>query len=318
VDSALRSTCACGINALIAAKTSVCREHTRLELVVSDFPKSEPGQFVQIRCNRSDEDAPRSLEYVSAGRPFLSQTGAFGDESAFLRRPFSIGDRWKDARGLTRLAIVSRTVGPGTAWLEQQSPGDAVNLTGPLGRGFRIPDEDIPLILIGGGVGIPPLIYLARRLREQNKRDVTGFFGAVNGDLLPLSLSAVPSAGGIPEPCAEFGGVTRYPVAITTDDGSLGMRGVATDALRGWLEPRRGRQGLVYACGPEKMLAAVADLTREYGLDCQLCIERMMGCGLGSCLSCVVRVHDDTREDKWRWALTCKDGPVFDRDELTK
>jgi dihydroorotate dehydrogenase electron transfer subunit len=215
--------------------------------------------------------------------------------------------------------IISRTVGPGTAWLERLSPQETVNVTGPLGRGFRIPPEDVPIVLVGGGVGIPPLVYLARRLDESGRRDVTAVFGATTRDLLPVRLLSEPTTDGQPRMCAELAGVARFPVAITTDDGSVGMRGVVTDALRR-RHADRGRQsragGMVFACGPEPMLEAVAEITRELGLGCQLCIERKMGCGLGTCLSCVVRVRDDSRAEGWRWALVCSDGPVFDREEL--
>ena len=215
--------------------------------------------------------------------------------------------------------IISRTVGPGTAWLERLVPGDTLNATGPLGRGFRIPPADVPTVLVGGGVGIPPLMYLARRLDDMDRRDVTVIVGATTRDRLPLRLLAEPSPDGNPLPCAELAGNARFPTTVTTDDGSLGMRGVVTDALRAWYADRQDGppdDGVVCACGPQAMLKAVAMTTRKLGLGCQLCIERMMGCGLGTCLSCVVRVRDESKPDGWRWALTCSDGPVFDRDDL--
>jgi dihydroorotate dehydrogenase electron transfer subunit len=105
---------------------------------------------------------------------------------------------------------------------------------------------------------------------------------------------------------------------MATDDGSVGWRGSAVDALRAWhaRHGRGDRPAAVFTCGPEAMLKAVARTTRALGLSCQLCIERKMGCGLGTCLSCVVRVRDTSQAMGWRWALACQDGPVFDRDDL--
>jgi len=194
-------------------------------------------------------------------------------------------------------------------------------MTGPLGAGFKIPAREVTTVLVGGGVGIPPLLYLTRRLDELGHRDVTVIFGATTWDLLPVRLVGEPASDGKPLPCAESAGRVRFPTVITTDDGSLGMRGVVTDALQRWhaYRPSRLRKdAVVFACGPEGMLKAVAELTRGLGLGCQLCIERNMGCGLGTCLSCSVRVRDQSRPDGWRWALACVDGPVFDRERLAE
>ncbi len=314
-----KPTRVCGRVARVAANTAICREHRAIEFTTADFPNSEPGQFVQLQCCDASEPSPRVVEWPAGGFPSLASGNNWDGRSAFLRRPFSIGDQWRDANGLTHIVIISRTVGPGTAWLERLTPGEALNATGPLGHGFRIPSDDLPLVLVGGGVGIPPLVYLARRLDELKRRDATAIFGATTRDLLPIRLLSEPATDGKPLPCAELAGSARFPAVITTDDGSLGMRGVVTDALRKW-HADRGNQsrvdGVVFACGPEGMLKAVSQMTRELGLSCQLCIERKMGCGLGTCLSCVVRVRDESKAEGRRWALTCSDGPVFDREEL--
>lgn len=310
------STRLCGASARVAANTRICRAHCEIEFVVPQFPQSDPGQFVQLRCGPDACRAPTTIDYWPGGIPSLSDQG---ERTTYLRRPFSIADQWRGQDDQTHLVVISRTVGPGTAWLERLAPGDTCNVTGPLGRGFRIPAGDAPVVLVGGGVGIPPLVYLARRLGELNRRDVTAIFGATTRELLPLALLAEPAPDGKPQRCVKLGDNPHVLTTITTDDGSLGMRGVVTDALRAWCAGRELRTpvgGTVFTCGPQAMLSAVAQATRELGLDCQLCIERTMGCGLGTCQSCVVRVSDQTRPDGWRWALTCTDGPVFDRDEL--
>jgi dihydroorotate dehydrogenase electron transfer subunit len=309
----------CGCAARVVANTRICRNHCEIEFVASQFPVSEPGQFVQLQCAEVVDRPPRVLEWASGGFPSLAGQLHADEPATFLRRPFSIADQWRDDDGQPHVVVVSHTIGPGTAWLERLSPGDTLNATGPLGHGFRIPARETPIALVGGGVGIPPLMYLARRLDEIGWRDVTAVGGATTRDLLPLRLVAEPSRTGEPLLCAELAGSTRFRTVISTDDGSVGLPGVATDALRTWhagLDADDAGRGQVFACGPPAMLSAVATMTRELGLNCQLCIERMMGCGLGTCLSCVVRVRDESKADGWRWALTCSDGPVFDRDEL--
>ena len=211
--------------------------------------------------------------------------------------------------------IISRNVGPGTARLERLAPGDALNITGPLGHGFEIPSDSVPMVLVGGGVGIPPLLYLARRLNDLGYRDVTLILGAATRDLLPVRLVRQPASDGQALPCVELPGDARFEAIVTTDDGSLGMPGLVTDGLRQW-HSRRRDSGMVFACGPAAMLKAVAELTRELKLDCQLSIERNMACGLGTCLSCVTRLRDETRPEGWRWALACSEGPVFQREQL--
>lgn len=216
------------------------------------------------------------------------------------------------------LTVISRTVGPGTRWLEQLRPGDAVDTTGPLGRGFRIPPADVPVLLVGGGVGIPPLLYLARRLHELERRNVAAIFGVTQRNLLPIPLAAEPQCDGTPSLCYAWAGGASFALTVTSDDGSIGLRGVVTDALDVlWQAGRRhDRPAGVLACGPDGMLRAVARWTRAAGLGCQLCIERPMGCGLGTCLSCCVRTRDAAIPAGWCWRLACTDGPVFDRDDL--
>lgn len=292
----------CAIDSRVVRVERPCAEHVDVEISLSAFPASEPGQFLQLRC--SDEPA--------SGAPAATP---------YLRRPFSIADRWELPGGETRMRILSRAVGVGTRWLDRLSEGAVLNISGPFGRGFRIPDDrEIPLVLAGGGVGIPPLLYLARRLRERGHRDVTAVFGATRHDLLPVSIIGEPAPDGRPSHCAALPGEARYPTIVTTDDGSLGMKGFVTHGVEAWRRWRDGDAGsrvpLILACGPERMLDALGKLSRNLGYGCQVCIERHMGCGLGTCLSCVVRVVAPQRPSGWRWALTCTDGPVFERDEL--
>jgi len=312
-----RAARVCGAAARVLANRALCREHVEIELALPAFPSSQPGQFLQLFCRAGTPPGREANDIVDI-RPPGPQVADWASRQAYLRRPFSIADHWIAPDGMAHLAVISRTIGPGTAWLERLRPGDTLNLTGPLGRGFKLPGDDVPIVLIGGGVGVPPLLYLARVLWQGGARDVSVLFGARTHALLPVRLTGQPSPAGEPRPCAALAGGAAFATAITTDDGSLGLRGVVTDALERWHHARApfAQAPLICACGPEPMLHAVARAARRLGCDCQLCIERMMGCGLGTCLSCVARVRDATRPAGWRWALSCTEGPVFAAEEL--
>jgi dihydroorotate dehydrogenase electron transfer subunit len=303
--------------AQVAENRPLCRDHWCIELVTAGLPASEPGQFVQVDCRSTEQDGARELEWTDGTIPALSGRDWRGQQP-LLRRPFSIADRWDGPEGISHVVLIVRVVGPATGYLARLRSGASVNLIGPLGRGFRIPSVPIPAVLLGGGVGVPPLLYLARRLAELGWSDVTGIFGAGSADLIPLRLSRLPASDGIPTPCIDWPCKAGFSAIITTDDGSLGLPGRVTDGLVRWHQQRRmgTRQAMVFACGPEAMLKTAAALTRKLGLHCQLCVERLMGCGLGTCLSCVIRRRDPDSATGWRWALTCTEGPVFDRDEL--
>lgn len=303
----------CDLDALVARVERPCREHVRVELTAGEFPNSSPGQFLELRCGDAlPACTPRAVDWDGDAAPQLAHAT---QRAPYVRRPFSIADRW-DAGGAAHLVVISRDVGAGTHYLDGLRAGDTLNLTGPIGMPFRVPLDDRPLLLVGGGVGIPPLLYLSRVLHARGKRRVVVIFGAMSADLMPVPLIEEPRADGAPIRCFELPGEAPFPAAMTTDDGSAGMRGRVTDAMRAMRSTLDGGTPLVYACGPEAMLHAVARLTRDLGWDCQLCIERNMACGLGTCLSCVARVRDVSRAEGWRWALTCQEGPVFDRDTL--
>ncbi len=333
----------CTVDARVASCSAICREHVRIELAAPGFPVSQPGQFLQLLCRDVDDktgsrgsaavpvwreaDPAVAQEWPADGFPTLHDPDLL-QRRPYLRRPYSIADHWIAEDGTARLVVISRTVGMGSRWLEQLAPGQTLNITGPLGHGFVLPPAQTPIVLVGGGVGIPPLLYLTRRLHELRYTDVTMIVGATARDLLPVVLAGEPSRVALATACLELPGAAPYPGIVTSDDGSVGLPGRVTDGLRGWWLNRRAAPDqnsgagagyalpLVCACGPEAMLRAVALLTREWGLACQLCIERNMGCGIGTCLSCIVRIRAADRPAGWRWALACSDGPVFARDDL--
>jgi dihydroorotate dehydrogenase electron transfer subunit len=205
-------------------------------------------------------------------------------------------------------------VGPGTRWLEKLRPGAPVDILGPLGRPFSIDAHRPAALLVGGGIGLPPLIWLAQALQTAGKRTIA-FVGVRSAHLVPLTrLADVPV---MPlEPTAAFAEFAQYaaPTVLATNDGSLGTSGYVPDALAAYLKvhPELDSTATVYTCGPDPMMRAVAPLCEERGIPCQVCLERTMACGMGTCQSCVVRVKDAAAPDGWRYRLCCTDGPVFD------
>ena len=303
------------MSARVVGNVNSCHEHFTLELEFAHFPQSTPGQFVQILCS-DGADCHAETHHLYQRQRVRLDSREWRDESAFLRRPFSIADRKDDDRGRTRILIIHRAIGKGTRWLERLDTGDTVNVTGPLGRGFSMPEPNQRTVLIGGGVGIPPLLYLARVLHERGHTKMLAVFGARSRDLFHVDRLCEPPRTVDPAACLRFPHGADVPALVTTDDGSLGIHGRVTDALATWhRQTREASQNVfVVACGPEPMLQSVARLTRELNLACELCIERMMGCGLGTCLACAARVRDPNSETGWRYALTCIEGPVFKRD----
>ncbi|MFA9476808.1 hypothetical protein ACERK3_00745 [Phycisphaerales bacterium AB-hyl4] len=305
----------------------ICREHYRLRLrITRPFPATKPGQFVQLGCRPPngaiDADAllGRDLAWEPGQRPDLHQP-ELCNRLAMLRRPFSLAGRGDDEHG-TWIDIIHRIVGTGTDWLAQLNVGDPVDLIGPLGNAFTLPDDKHVGLLVGGGVGLPPMFYLAQAMKTAGW-DAVAFVGAMTHDLLAVEFVDEQPANveGLPLPCVVDFARFDYPTVITTDDGSMGLSGRITDGLSRVLEGlpnATANAAVVYTCGPEPMMAAVAKLAEARGVDCQVCVEQAMACGMGTCQSCIVRIespdepHGQTAVGRpWRYRLACTDGPVF-------
>ncbi len=241
---------------------------------------------------------------------------------ALLRRPFSLAGRGDDAHG-TWLEIIHRVVGVGTDWLAKLAPGMAVDLIGPLGNAFELPSDKSIALLVGGGVGLPPMFYLAEALQSAGWEAV-GFVGALTRDLLAVTFNSGvgPSSDGTPAASvAEFAKL-GFKAVVTTDDGSLGLRGRITAGLEQYLAGQtkaETQRTVVFTCGPHGMMHAVAKLAAAHGAACQVCLEQAMACGMGTCQSCVVKIEEHAKPQAvtpegrpWRFRLACTDGPVFD------
>lgn len=244
---------------------------------------AQPGNFVHITC----------------------------DESLPMRRPLSImrvGDDW--------IEILYKIVGHGLRLLSKKKSGDFVSVLGPIGQPFR-PSPDRPnTLLIGGGVGIPPMVYIADWLR-QDKGSWQAF--AILGSEIPfpfdLKKSSLPVDGVADDvnstmPLLESWGI---PARLTSLQGYEGCHdGYVTDLAGQWLSTlSKDELGKVeiFACGPTPMLKAVADLAARYDLPCQVSLEEFMACAVGGCAGCAVKISTPDGEAMKR---VCVDGPVFD------
>ena len=207
-----------------------------------------------------------------------------------LRRPISICSI-DTAAGTLRLVMEVR--GEGTAILSQVDEGDTLDLLGPLGNGFSLPDPSAKVIVVGGGIGVPPLLGVAQRFGA-NADACLGFRTA--GAMI---LGEDFSAAGI-------------RVRVATDDGSIGHHGLVTALVKERLE--EGPAHLICACGPGPMLRAVAALAKEYAVPCQVSLEERMACGVGACLGCAVQVA--SADGSVVYKHVCKDGPVFPAGEV--
>jgi dihydroorotate dehydrogenase electron transfer subunit len=297
----------------------LCREHYRLTLQLPEFPPTEPGQFVQVACRDTEisYSPERELDWVE-GEPLGTSGVELMQPLGFLRRPFSLAGRSDGPDGV-RLELIHRIVGVGTQWMSELAVGQTLDVLGPLGNRFRLPAGDEVPLLVGGGVGIPPMLYLARKL--VGKKGVA-FCGALTRDLLPLTITDAPAAPSqdSTEPLDNIDEFARYGVGavITTDDGSYGFRGFVTQALERYLDRRQGGTPVIYTCGPEGMMKRVAEIAGMRGIECQVAVERAMACGMGTCQSCCIRLRRDPARDgrafegkDWIYKLACTDGPVF-------
>ncbi|MBQ9119797.1 MAG: dihydroorotate dehydrogenase electron transfer subunit [Lachnospiraceae bacterium] len=222
--------------------------------------QAKPGQFISVYCT---------------------------DGAKLLPRPISICDIDKEQG---RLRMVYRVAGAGTKEISQKQAGDSIEVMGPLGNGYDL-SEVKQAVLIGGGIGIPPMLALAKALSCE-KTIVLGY-----RDAKTFLLDEFEACG---------------KVVISTDDGSLGTKGNALDAIRA-----NGVTGdMIFSCGPTPMLKGVKAFATEQGIAAQLSLEERMACGIGACLACVCQSKEVDHHTHVHNKRVCKDGPVFWAEEI--
>jgi dihydroorotate dehydrogenase electron transfer subunit len=208
-----------------------------------------------------------------------------------LRRPFSISGT--EQGGVVR--ILYKVVGKGTLILANKRAGEDLSVLGPLGKGFDTTDQAERLFIVAGGIGIAPMFFLSQAV---DKKAVTFMAGFRRADEI-----IDPVSSGI-----------KQDILIATDDGSRGYNGRVTDLLTLEIEKQRGVTIGIYACGPLPMLKALNIVSKKYNLPCKVSMETFMACGLGACQGCVVRAKSAL--DKVSYHHVCKEGPVFDINEI--
>lgn len=219
-----------------------------------------------------------------------------------LRRPFSIFEILRDGSGHTvGLSLLNKRVGVGTSLLFDAQPGDTVNCLGPLGQPFVPVDAPAEAWMVAGGVGLAPFVTLAEALRARGT-SMTLFYGGRSARDLYY---------------AEWFEAQGARLVLTTEDGTAGEQGRVTAPLSRALEVHAAEAPVtLYACGPTPMMRAVADLGAAHGRPTFVSLEPVMGCGMGGCYSCVVRVTQPGAADASHFVRSCIEGPVFDASRL--
>ncbi|HEX2945768.1 MAG TPA: dihydroorotate dehydrogenase electron transfer subunit [Clostridia bacterium] len=227
--------------------------------------RAQPGQFVDIKCCEGTD--------------------------ALLRRPISVCT--VDRKNGT-YDLVFQKKGRGTELLARKKPGERLDVIGPLGKGFDLDIRYGRIAVIGGGIGIFPLLFVLNESRAVVKRAYLGFRSA---ELVVMEKEFRASS---------------VSLEIATDDGSRGTHGFVTDLLKNDLLSEHF--DMIYACGPLPMLRKTAQIAEENSSACEVSMEQRMGCGFGTCLVCACKTH--TGENGWQYSHVCKDGPVLNSRDI--
>lgn len=243
-------------------------------------------------------DAPHFAAEAVPGQFFMVETGSGADP--FLRRPMSLHRFVRDENGNpTGFDLLYKVVGRGTELLSKVRVGETVGVFGPLGHGFSVVETASRHCLVVGGTGVAPMAALAEKLVLSGIKP-TVLYGARTGAQIV---------------CKQDFELLGADLALFTDDGSLGVKGMVTEGLDELpaAAPDKERSGTaIYACGPHDMLAAVAGFAHRAGIPCQVSLEARMGCGLGACMSCAVRAAETGPGGESRYLRVCLQGPVVD------
>jgi dihydroorotate dehydrogenase electron transfer subunit len=241
--------------------------------------------------------APAIAAAASPGQ-FVMVKAASGHDP-LLRRPFSVFEVLRDRDGRpTGITLLNKRIGASTRLLSVARPGDHVACLGPLGRRWELPATGSPAYMVAGGVGLAAFATLAESLAEARVPRVL-FYGARSGaELFYL----------------DFFKALDVELVLTTEDGSVGERGRITAPLDRRLASTSGPTPVVYACGPEGMMAATSKVARQHQAPCFVSLERIMGCGLGGCYSCVVPVRADNGHV--HHMRSCLAGPVMAAENI--
>jgi dihydroorotate dehydrogenase electron transfer subunit len=263
------------ISAEVIANTRLSDDYNVLALSAPAIAAiAAPGQFVMVKASASHDP--------------------------LLRRPFSVFEVLRDASGApTGISLLNKRIGISTRLIYSAREGDRVACLGPLGRPFSVIDPPAEAWMVAGGVGLAPFAALAEALVSRGVK-TTLFYGARRSEEL-FYVETFRAMG--------------LSLVLTTEDGSAGERGRISVPLERQLAGRPGAATvMIYACGPEGMLSAVARIASRFGRPCQVSVERIMGCGMGGCYSCVVPMRDE--QGLSHHVRSCLAGPVLAADQV--
>ncbi len=252
--------------ARILKNEALTREIYEMLLGVKSTSGAEPGQFINLYCKDGSRLLPRAIS--------ISEV----DEKAGTFR------------------LIYKVLGKGTQEFSRLHKNEEIDYLGPLGKGFTLEGdhekpEEQEILIIGGGVGVPPLLELSKRLKGK-KRVLLGF---EKESILTEDFKKVATE-----------------VAVATTTGAEGIKGTVMDLL----EQGKYAPGKIYSCGPKAMLRAVQAWGRERNIPMELSLEERMACGVGACLVCTCKIKEGPHEEDWNYKRVCKDGPVFNGDEV--
>ncbi len=256
------------VNTKIISNKKIKSSYYKLVLFCKEISSiAQPGQFVSILVSKKYDP--------------------------LLRRPFSINKIEKN-----NIHIIYKVVGRGTEILRKKKKDEYLNILGPLGKVISfVPPPSPYYILVGGGYGISPLLFLAEEL--------------IKNKISPSSISVLIGAKSKKE---ILGGEdfkkNKINTVISTEDGTEGIKGKVTDALSDIL---KNKKAIIYSCGPKEMLKKVHYISKKYNSKCYVLLEEMIACGVGACLGCAVKVKGT---QGYSYKMICTDGPVFDSEEI--
>jgi len=253
-------------------------------------------EAVSIEFNRQTGKDTWLMGFRSADLASIAKPGQFlmvhlgkKTKDPLLRRPFSI----HGIQNRNQLLILYKVVGKGTLLLSALKEDDSISVIGPLGNGFNLPRPNERTLFVAGGMGIAPLFFLAQALNKVQKHKIKIFLG------FSTSQEAV-----LIDQLRDL----NIDLSLTTDDGSLGIKGLVTDLLDQYLGQRLYKRPVIYACGPTAMLKKIAQKSFTFNLKCYVSLEGSMACGLGICQGCAIKAANS--KDK-PYYYVCQDGPVF-------
>lgn len=246
---------------IIIEQNQIARGIFSMKLQCNEIAETAlPGQFVNLYCREGE---------------------------MLLPRPISICETDRE-KGI--LTLVYAVVGKGTESFSRLKKGDTIKVLGPLGDGFKIDESIKTHILIGGGIGVPPLVELAKHL----KGEIYAFLGFAESPILVEELESYGAK-----------------VFVATDDGSAGFKGNVIELFKN----KNITGDMIYGCGPKPMLKAVGKWAEDMGIKAQISMEERMACGIGVCVGCVCKIKKKEEED-WQNRKVCTDGPVFWSEEV--